>query len=146
MEIIGTIMCDRSEIMRARQMAVRREMDRRRLLLKTVAADSGLSLSTLASHFPLDGTPAVMSVATLFQLLETRALPTDLAAWLLPGGLDIVEVPDGVDHDNLAAACTQYLTQYAAARHPAGEAGIAIGPREAGDLTGAAVRLRSVVA
>ena len=145
MEKRGRIMCDRSEIMRARQMAVRGELERRRVLLKTVAAQSGLSLSTLASHFPLQGTPAVMSVATLFQLLETKALPVDLAGWLLPSGMDIVEVADGVDHDDLAKACGEYLTTYAAARHPASEAGIAIGTREARGLDCAAVQLRSVV-
>lgn len=131
--------------MRARQMAVRSEMERRRILLKSVAAQAGMSLSTVSSYFPLAGTPAVMSMASLFQLLETKALPIDLAAWLLPAGLEIIHVPDGVDHDDVAQACSEYLSRYTAARHPAGECGINIGRREGTSLDAAAGQLRAVV-
>ncbi len=57
-------MCDNSSIVKQRQLAIRRELDRRQIALKVVSLDSGIAYSTLASYFPAasDANPAQMPV------------------------------------------------------------------------------------
>lgn len=119
-----------TEIVRDRQLAIRREMDRRGILLKTVSLDSGLSYSTVQSYFPndRDAVPSVMSVASLYALVG--AVPDDLLSLLLPAGRVIVQVPENVDHDEFAGHCQQYLMEKSRAHHPESEMGPAIGPVE----------------
>lgn len=141
-------MPDKIEIVRERQRAIRREMMRRRISPDVVAIDSLLSKSSVAGYFPNpDGKVPVtaITVAALFALLETNALPLDLLSLLLPDGFAIVPKPDHIDHDELMAACTEFVAAYGAARHPDSEDGIAIGPREAAKLDGAAGHVRAVV-
>lgn len=125
------ILRDADNIVRERQKAIRREIDRRGIHMKAVALDGGWeNTSTVLSYFPADrdAQPAVMSVAALYRLLG--ALPTDLLSLLLPDGHAIVRVPEGIDHDELASGFQDYLQTKHAAHHPESEAGREIGPNE----------------
>ena len=46
------IVRDRNEIVRTRQSAIRRELDRRGIALKVISFDSGISYSTLLTYLP----------------------------------------------------------------------------------------------
>lgn len=117
-------------VIRERQLAIRRELDRRCLSLKVIAYDSGIPYPTLVSYFPkeTERQPAQLPVGALFRLIGH--MPADLTDLLLPDGYAILKVPEGLDPDDMARQCSAYLTQYAQARHPDSEAGIEIGPNE----------------
>ncbi len=123
-------MRDETDIVRDRQLAIRRELDRRGILLKTVALDAGMSYSTVQSYFPgeKNAVPATMSVAALYCLVG--AIPDDLLSLLLPAGRAIVQIPEGIDHDAVCEAMQEYLTEKARAHRPESECGPAIGPGE----------------
>lgn len=119
-------MCDTVRIVRERQLAVRREMDRRGIPLKQVQFDSGLSHSTLLSYFPAPGgqrDPAVIPATAIYQLAQGRALPLDLMSLLLPAGVVLVRLPDDADHDAACEAMQDYLSDKARAHHPDSPAG-----------------------
>lgn len=118
--------------MRELQRAVRREMDRRGISLKIVHADSGISPSSIASYFPVDPAkdPAIMPMSVLWTLIRTKALPTDVLSLLLPDEAAIVLLPEGVDHDQAAAAMHDYLAAKVEAHRPESECGRDIGPGE----------------
>lgn len=143
-------MRDENTIVRERQMLIRREMDRNGISIKAVQLDGGWKTpSTVLSYFPNpEGTeePATMSVAALYRLLRTKALPAQLLSLLLPDGYQIVEVPEDVDHDEFAECVHGYLAQKAKAHRPDSEAGPAIGPTEHKALCGKVVELRSKAA
>lgn len=121
-----------NDILKMRQCAMRREMDRRGIALKAVSFDSGIPYPTLLSYFPQEGgrEPAVMSVAAQYALAEKDALPADILSLLLPAGKLIVAVAENVDHDEADRACREYADAKAAAHHPESEAGREIGPNE----------------
>lgn len=116
-------MHDETNIVRERQLAIRRELDRRGILLKTVAADAGMAYSTVQSYFPADrdAIPATMSVAALYKLIG--AIPDELLSWLLPAGRAIVRIPENIDHDELAEAVGDYLHTKNQAHRPDSPAG-----------------------
>jgi len=120
-------------IVRERQKAVRREIDRRHIAIKAIQYDAGWKEpSTVLSYFPADGEkqPAVMSLAALFRFIETKAIPLELLSMLLPEGYLVIQAPEGVDHDEASRAMVDYLATKEAAHHPASEAGREIGPGE----------------
>jgi hypothetical protein len=123
-------MTDATTIIRQRQLAIRRELDRRAVHLKAVSFDSGIPYPTLLSYFPAEGSrdPAVMPVSALYCLIG--AVPDDLLSLLLPDGRVIVQVPAEVDHDEAANAMQDFLIAKAASHHPESEAGREIGPTE----------------
>lgn len=125
-------MADETRIVRDRQHAIRREMDRRGISLKQVSFDSGIAYNTLRSYFPADGLhdPAVVTAAALFALAHGRALPLDMLSLLLPADVLLVRVPRDVDHDAASHAMFQYLEEKAAAHRPDSPAGPAIAPCE----------------
>jgi hypothetical protein len=130
-------MRDATTIMRERQSAVRREMDRRGIAPKQVEFDSGIPYSTLLSYFPAPGgerEPANIPMAAVFALVEGKALPLDMLALLLPTGFLIVAVPDVVDHDVAAEAMRSYLHTKDRAHHPESPAGREIANGEDADL------------
>ena len=120
-------------IIRDRQLAIRRELDRRSISLKVIAYDSDLSYDTLRSYFPASGDPATISGAAIFCLCGH--LPGDLLSLLLPDGFLVVRAPEGIDHDAAAEAMEDYLQAKNRAHHPESEAGREIGPGEDGVLT-----------
>lgn len=139
-------MTDNSSIVKDRQRAIRREMDRRGIHLKIVAADSGLSPSTLASYFPADPAidPAQMPTGALFALVGV--LPDDLISLMLPAGVQIVRVPEYVDHDEVCQAMHDYLASKSAAHHPDSPGGRDIAPCEDAKLRGKLAAIGSAAA
>lgn len=142
-------MADATNIVRDRQKLVRREMNRRGISIKAVQLDGGWdSSSTVLSYFPEDthAQPAVMSVAALYRLLDTGALPADLLSLMLPPGFQIVRAPEAIDHDDVEDMFRDYLAAKGKAHHPDSEAGREIGPGEQDKLDGKVVQIRGSMA
>lgn len=142
-------MHDENMIVRDRQRLIRRQMDARGILVKQVQLDGGWETpSTVQSYFPADPSkePATMSVASLYRLIEKKALPVDLLSLLLPPGHLIVRAPEGVDYDEISAFCRDFVDTKERAHHPESECGRDLGPGEKAELSGKVVRLRSVAA
>lgn len=140
-----TKMSNANTIVRDRQLAIRREMDRRGISLKAVSFDSGIPYPTIISYFPgeRDREPATIPGGAIYALCEGQALPADLLSVLLPDGFQIVRVSEGIDHDRIAEMAADYLATKNAAHHPESEAGRDLGPTEAATLTGKIVQLRA---
>jgi len=139
-------MVDANKIVRERQRLIRRQMEKRGISIKAVQLDGGWETpSTVQSYFPADEKiePATMSVAALYRLIATKALPADLLSLLLPEGYLIVQAPVAVDHDEISEAVQDYLTAKERAHRADSECGPAIGPNEEKDLTAKVVRLRA---
>lgn len=137
------IMRDANSIVRDRQLAIRREMDRRGISLKAVSLDSGIPYATVVSYFPgeQDREPATVGAAAIFKLLDSRALPLDLLSLLLPAGFTIVTVPDGIDHDEMETVCRDYLACKGKAHHPDSPGGREITACEEAILSGKVVQM-----
>lgn len=127
-------MADNSNIvhvLKERQCAMRRELDRRSIALKAVSFDSGIPYSTLLSYFPEPqgrAVPALMPVSAQYMLCG--AIPHDVLSLLLPDGHLIVRAPVELDHDEIADAMGEYLAEKQRAHHPESEMGRDIGPNE----------------
>lgn len=136
-------MRDRNDIVREGQLAIRRELDRRGIHLKAVSLDSGIPYATVVSYFPgeKNAAPATMSAAALYGLIG--AIPPDLLSLLLPPGHMIVKVAEGVDYDDISAACRDFVDTKEKAHHPESEAGRDIGPGEEATLGAKVIRLRA---
>lgn len=133
-----------NEIVKQRQRAMRREMDRRGIALKAVSFDSGLPYSSLVSYFPQDGgaEPALMSAAALYAL--AGAIPSDILSLLLPAGFVIVRAPEEVDHDEVSELVSDYLRTKEQAHRPDSPAGRDLSPCEDAKLRGKIAPLRAV--
>jgi hypothetical protein len=131
-----------------RQLAIRREMDRRGILLKIVAQDSGIPYPTLASYFPADAhaDPAQIPGGAIYALADTKALPADLLSDLMPNGWAIVRVPEGIDHDAIADWAEQYNARKLAAHRADSECAEQLGPNERAELNGIVVAFPGGVA
>jgi len=140
------IVRDRNEIVRTRQSAIRRELDRRGIALKVISFDSGISYSTLLTYLPQEGAdkPAMIPMSAVYALAESKAIPDDLLSLLLPTGCLIVRAPEEIDHDEIEQAARDYLAAKGKAHHPESEAGRELGPNEKRDLTMRAVTLKAV--
>lgn len=141
-------MRDVDDIMRERQLAVRRQIDVRGIALKAIAFDAGLSLHTVLSYFPggEGRKAAVIPMSAVFAIIDGKALPMDLVSMLLPNGAIVVRVPEDVDHDALCDAMQEYLVEKHRAHHPDSEMGPAIGPGEHQKLCGKVAKLKAVAA
>lgn len=141
-------MRDANTIVRDRQLAIRREMDRRGISLKGVSFDSGVPYASTVSYFPgeRDREPATLNVAGLYKLIEGAALPLDLLSMLLPDGYQIVRAPEDVDHDALCSAINEYSAMKDRSHHPDSEAGRDIGPNEDAALRSQIVAIVSLAA
>jgi hypothetical protein len=140
-------MRDASDIVRDRQKLIRREIDRRGISIKAIQLDGGWSdSSTVLSYFPAsdEAQPAVMSVASLYRLMEGHALPLDLLSVLLPDGFTIVRVPENVDHDEISELVQDYLREKERAHHPDSPAGRDIAQCEDDKLRGKVAHLKAV--
>lgn len=117
-------------VLKARQCAMRRELDRRGIALKAVSFDSHIPYSTLLSYFPEKGgrDPALMPVSAQYMLCG--AVPDDILSLLLPDGRLIVQAPSEIDHDQIAEAMQDFLHAKHQSHHPESEAGREIGPGE----------------
>lgn len=141
-------MADSNDIVRLRQSAIRRALDRRGIALKVVAMDAQISYSSLLSYLPLDegDKPAMMPMGVVYALAESKAIPDDLLSLLLPTGCMIVRVPEAIDHDEVEALARDYLAAKGKAHHPESPAGREISDCEDNDLDQRAARLRAVAA
>lgn len=131
-------------VLKARQSAMRREMDRRGIAMKAVSFDSGIPYSTLLSYFPEEGgsrEPALMPVSA--QYLLCGAIPEDILSQLLPEGRRIVRVPEIIDHDEIAEALHDYLHEKERAHHPDSPAGREIAPCEDNILRGKFAKVKA---
>lgn len=117
-------------IIRERQLAMRREMDRRGIAMKVVSQDSGIPYATLLTYFPADALkqPAQIPGSAIFAL--TGNLAPDILSLLLPVGHVIVKAPEAINHDEIAEAMADYLNEKQHAHRPESEAGRDIGPNE----------------
>lgn len=133
-----------SDIMRERQCAIRRELDRRNISLKVVSFDSSIPYSSLLSYFPADSDkqPAMMPASVVYSLFG--AIPDDLLNLLAPEGYAIVRVPSGVDYDDVSKRCRDFLAIKEEAHHPESECGRDLGPKESARLASNVTVLRSV--
>lgn len=143
-----TIIRDNVTIIRDRQLAIRREMDRRGIALKAVSFDSGIGYETLITYFPAEGSrdPAQIPGGAIYALAAGEAIPLDLLSLLLPVGFHIVRAPDVVDHDDIEAACRDYLSAKGAAHRADSPAGTALAPSETATLDQKVVHLRAAAA
>jgi hypothetical protein len=135
----NTIMHDESkivDIIRDRQLAMRREMDRRGIAMKVVSQDSGIGYSTLLTYFPADpmARPAQIPGSAIYAL--AGHIPPDILSLLLPVGHVIVKAPEAINHDEIAEAMHDFLQAKERAHHPDSEAGREIGPGEDNVLRG----------
>lgn len=135
-------MRDETTIIRERQLAIRRELDRRGIPLKVIAFDSGIKYDTLLSYFPGgERIPAEMPCSAAFALCGV--LPDDLLNLLAPDGFAIVRVPAGIDYDQISHHCRDYIQTKDEAHHPESEAGRDLGPTEQAKLLSIVPRLRA---
>lgn len=139
-------MLDANMIVRERQLAIRREMDRRGISLKQVHFDSGIPYATVVSYFPgeRDRQPATVPMSAVYLMAEKRAVPLDLLSLLMPAGVLLVEAPEQLDHDQVEEAARAYLAEKGDAHRSDSEAGREIGPNEATRLTAKATHLKAV--
>ncbi|MEN3973089.1 hypothetical protein WJS89_10455 [Sphingomicrobium sp. XHP0235] len=138
-------MCDGSTIMRAKQRIVREMLDERGISLKQVSHDSKISYSTLCSYFPgnergsTPRDPAELPMGKFYKLCGH--IPADILNVLLPDSMALVNAPDGVDYDDLSAACREYIDAKDAAHHPDSEDGRELGPNERKQLDSKVARI-----
>ncbi|WP_260581151.1 hypothetical protein [Sphingopyxis sp. PET50] len=132
------------EIIRERQRAMRRELDRRGVAMKVVSQDSGIGYSTLLTYFPADQLkqPNQIPASAIFAL--AGAIPDDILSLLLPTGRLIVSVPEEIDHDTFAELARDYIGAKHDAHHVDSPAGREIAPCEDETLNAKAARLRAV--
>jgi hypothetical protein len=132
------------DVIRERQKAMRRELDRRHILMKIVAQDSGLSYSTLLAYFPEnpEKVPTQIPGSAIFAL--AGAIPDDILSMLLPTGRLIVAVPEEIDHDAFAALARDYIGAKDDAHHVDSPAGRELSDCEDDRLNEKAAQLRAV--
>lgn len=130
-------------VVRARQGAIRRELDRRQIAMKVIAQDSGLLYETLLTYFPADQNkvPAQIPGSAIFAL--AGHIPNDLMSLLLPDGFQVVRAPEDINHDELAEFMADYLATKQHAHHPQSPAGREISDCEDNVLDGKFVQVKS---
>lgn len=134
-------MCDGSSIVKRRQLAIRREMDRRGISLKAASLDSGIPYNTFASYFPTDplADPTQIPGGAIYSIIAGNALPLDLVSLLMPEGVQIVRASENIDHDTIEELCADYMVTKAKAHHKDSPAG-----RELSECERAALNARVV--
>jgi len=132
-------MRDDNEMVHGVQRAIREQLDARGISLKVVAAQSGITYSSLCGYFPGNergSTPRAPTELPLSAIRKLhRALPADILNLLAPEGWAIVRLPCEVDFDEVDKVCRDFCATKAAAHHPESEAGRDIGPSEAAKLS-----------
>jgi hypothetical protein len=83
------------------------------LTLKAISLDSGIDYDSVCNYAKGDTQMPLSALNALCGII-----PNELLSLLLPERHLIVVVPDGIDHDELDAACREYLKAKAAAHHP----------------------------
>jgi hypothetical protein len=131
-----------SDIMKERQLAVSREMDRRGISRKMIAYDAGIKYTAIVTYFPAtDRTPCELPSGALIALGRAESMPDDLINMLLDDGIAFVRVPLGIDYDDISQACRDFIDAKDEFHHPESEAGRDLGPTEQATLGEKVVRL-----
>jgi hypothetical protein len=130
-------------VIRGRQAAIRRELDRRQIAMKVVAQDSGIAYGTLLTYFPADSDkqPVQIPGSAIFAL--AGKIPSDLLSLLLPDGFQVVRAPEDINHDEIADVMADYLASKQHAHHPESPEGREISNCEDNVLDGKFVRVKS---
>lgn len=104
--------------------------------IKTIASELGWERSTLDAYFPPnpDTRPTKLPLSALWDILESGALPDDLAALLAPDGFAMARIPEGMNHDEFADACAAYLDRKAQAHRADSPDGPSLSECEIADL------------
>lgn len=132
---------DISAIMRATQERIFRIAQSQGLTLKAISLDSNIPYSTLRTYAGNNGPTAEMPVSVLYKLIGV--IPDELLSLLLPGERAIVQIPEGIDHDEYEQAARDYLAEKGRAHHPDSPAGREISKCEQALLDRKIVPLRN---
>lgn len=131
---VNKIMRNETEIMLNAQRTIREQLDLRGITLKVVAAKSQIPYGTLCTYFPGNERnpepkqPVQLPGGAIYSLCG--AIPGDLLNLLLPEGFAIVQVPSGIDYDEISAGCREFIDAKERAHHPDSELGRDLGPAE----------------
>lgn len=106
------------------------------LTFKQLAHRMGQGESTLRSWARGEAEMALHALDAL-----VRVFPPEVVNLLLADGMALVTAPEGLDHDDFAAACLDFAARLGAARHPASAGGTAIAGCEADVLNLARARV-----
>jgi hypothetical protein len=106
------------------------------LTLKVIEADSGLDYDSLRNYAAGKTTMPATAIDSL-----TDVIPDELLSLLLPDGRAIFKIPQGIDHDDFARWCQEYLLTKQEAHHPNSPAGRDISACEEAKLSEKIVRL-----
>lgn len=109
------------------------------LTLKMIAADAALNYKSLVNYAAGD---TEMPLSALDALIGV--LPDDLLTLLMPEGRAIVRIPDGIDLDELDAACRAVVATKARAHRSDSPGGPAVVESERVAILQAAAPLRAV--
>jgi hypothetical protein len=109
-----------SSIIRERQGAIRRALDRRNISMKIIAMDSEIPYATLLTYFPADRNKEAVQIpgGAIYDLIEHQAMPDDLLSMLLPDGAHILRGSEEIDHDAMARVAHEYLATLLAVHNP----------------------------
>lgn len=110
------------------------------LTLKAIEEGSGIPYSTLRSYAGNNGPTAEMPLSALYKLIGV--IPDELLSLVLPDGRMLLEVPNEIDHDTMAALAQDYLIEKARAHHPDSPDGREISPGEDAELSAKLMPLR----
>tara|TARA_B100001057_G_scaffold454218_1_gene499816 strand:- start:612 stop:1019 length:408 start_codon:yes stop_codon:yes gene_type:complete len=105
----------------ATQERIFRIAQRNGLTLKAISLDADIPYNTLRNYAGHNGATAEMPVSALGKLVGV--IPDELLSLLLPVDRAIVQVPQGIDHDDIEEAYREYLNAKAAAHHKDSPAG-----------------------
>lgn len=136
-------MCSETENVLRAQTVIAFEIRRRGYVMKVLAAKAQMHNNTFLSYFPADqnAKPTQLSMGAFNQLDKTGALDADLIGLLLNDNRLLIETPAGLDLDNLAEQCHDFLQAKTAAHHPDSPAGRDLSECERADLAGKVAKI-----
>ena len=112
----------------------------------SVAKRAGWHINTLATYFPpnRDTQPTKLPLGSLWDLLESGALPDDLAALLMPDGFQVVAAPESIDVHEIGRIVAELHALKTAAHHPESPAGVDLSDCEVSGIAAKAAELKAV--
>lgn len=108
------------------------------LTLKAISMDAGVDYDSLCNYAKGE---TQMPVGVLYALVGV--VPSELLSLLLPSGHVIVQIPENIDHDEIAEAMHDFLREKERAHHPESPAGREIADCEDNVLRGKFARVRA---
>jgi hypothetical protein len=108
--------------------------------LKAISEISGIPYSTLRSYAGHNGETAEMPVSAVHKL--AGVIEPELLSLLLPDGMAIIRIPEGVDLDQAAQDMRDFLDLKAKAHHPQSPDGREISECESAELHGKVAQIK----